>query len=828
MTLVHALVERPTNAGLIPARGSHIWQPTRRRIDPPNGIVMPSQFSAKIGADYLDIDGETVITAGEPGEYWIEVEPAGPDWVWEVTERVAGADQIRYFSVPDEAMIEYTDLLENYQVDPDTLDPAAEPEAAWWTFANGLADDAADAVVSGTIVGDDLILTQNDGDTINAGNVRGPIGPGASDAEVAAYVDGNGPTETALVAVAGRAFTTVAAMLASTQGSTAGTIWRAEGYRYEVAATGASDHHLTTAGGIKLYVRPINGSVNLAAFGVTSSTTNITPTIVTAATVAKRVIVPYTVSPLNMTQRWDGNGTWLDFERGSRISLNMSARSMDLTACKLTGAHFTSAFTGPSSAGDNNPAGNYVSNAREVRLGNGCVVDDYYHENAAGGLNITAGSNISITRAGFKNIRHYKGWGAPIHVSGASSFDVRIRKVKIEDSDRGIEIESGARDISADDGYQKNIYPIGYTGQPGDYATYTFVLGAHSHDGEGSCRNITAQNWLLENCGGGVAFVRSTGTDPTDMPRNCSADGIRILGNAMTTGYEMISVQGYNNLIRNVDLMQGTGATSLMRIRVYGGNSETNKIENVRADAFALPFVTIDNAANNTILDNFRPGVSIAGTGWLFDVSGASTTIRNGYLNPSGTTGYVRFTATADKSATEGLYYSVPTAETFAEVIRVDGADFVRVDVQGSNFATVPPVDIKLAGAARYATLSGAIDRGAGSSVVLDAATSRNRKCGDLLLSTSSASVSDSGTENDVSGIQRGNFTTTNRAGNASIANAASTAVINHGVSGTPTVITVTPRGGELIWVSARTGTTFTVSRVGTTGALAFDWRVDL
>ena len=74
-------------------------------------------------------------------------------------------------------MIEYAELLENYQVDPDTLDPAAEPEAAWWTFANGLADDAANAVVSGTIVGDDLILTQNDGDTINAGNVRGPSAP---------------------------------------------------------------------------------------------------------------------------------------------------------------------------------------------------------------------------------------------------------------------------------------------------------------------------------------------------------------------------------------------------------------------------------------------------------------------------------------------------------------------------------------------------------------------------------------------------------------------------------------------------------------------------
>ena len=31
---------------------------------------------------------------------------------------------------------------------------------------------------------------------------------------------------------------------------------KAEGFSYEVAASGASDHHLTTAGGVKLYVMP--------------------------------------------------------------------------------------------------------------------------------------------------------------------------------------------------------------------------------------------------------------------------------------------------------------------------------------------------------------------------------------------------------------------------------------------------------------------------------------------------------------------------------------------------------------------------------------------
>lgn len=51
-------------------------------------------------------------------------------------------------------------------------------------------------------------------------------------------------------------FTTVAALLADTGTYTtyaAGQIVEAGGFRYEVAASGASDHHVATAGGVKLY-----------------------------------------------------------------------------------------------------------------------------------------------------------------------------------------------------------------------------------------------------------------------------------------------------------------------------------------------------------------------------------------------------------------------------------------------------------------------------------------------------------------------------------------------------------------------------------------------
>lgn len=52
-------------------------------------------------------------------------------------------------------------------------------------------------------------------------------------------------------------FTTVAALLADTGTYTtyaAGQIVEAGGFRYQVAASGATDHHVTTAGGVKLYV----------------------------------------------------------------------------------------------------------------------------------------------------------------------------------------------------------------------------------------------------------------------------------------------------------------------------------------------------------------------------------------------------------------------------------------------------------------------------------------------------------------------------------------------------------------------------------------------
>lgn len=64
--------------------------------------------------------------------------------------------------------------------------------------------------------------------------------------------------DTALTYVPGRADSVAAGQYVRT---------RSEGFAYQVAASGATDHHVTTAGGVKLYVLPGNAGYNVKAFG---------------------------------------------------------------------------------------------------------------------------------------------------------------------------------------------------------------------------------------------------------------------------------------------------------------------------------------------------------------------------------------------------------------------------------------------------------------------------------------------------------------------------------------------------------------------------------
>ena len=88
-------------------------------------------------------------------------------------------------------------------------------------------------------------------------------------------------------------FGTVAAMLADVRVLAVGTSLQADGFNYTVAADAATDHHLTTAGGVKLYVLPRERGYNVRAFGATGdNVTNDSAAIMKALSVGANVYFP--------------------------------------------------------------------------------------------------------------------------------------------------------------------------------------------------------------------------------------------------------------------------------------------------------------------------------------------------------------------------------------------------------------------------------------------------------------------------------------------------------------------------------------------------------
>ena len=114
MSKVHVSLHRDAAHGKAPITGPMRFAPSRRRSDGQD-IILPAGFDVNL------VDGEVVV----------ELDATGLDWCWAAYEpTLRGA--IRHFlvpDVPDDEVLEYEGLPD---VDPATLEPSAEPEAAWW------------------------------------------------------------------------------------------------------------------------------------------------------------------------------------------------------------------------------------------------------------------------------------------------------------------------------------------------------------------------------------------------------------------------------------------------------------------------------------------------------------------------------------------------------------------------------------------------------------------------------------------------------------------------------------------------------------------------
>ena len=151
MTTVIFRVAHDTISGIEPSRRIVVATPTRARWADKT-LVIPDEVRFTMPAE-----GESVnVILDDTGD--------GLSWAWKITYP---GQRAVYVLVPDaDNPIEAADLV---QVDPATLEPDATPEPAWWA-------SVTEQVIGAEVIADDLILTRQNGDTLNAGNVRGPKG----------------------------------------------------------------------------------------------------------------------------------------------------------------------------------------------------------------------------------------------------------------------------------------------------------------------------------------------------------------------------------------------------------------------------------------------------------------------------------------------------------------------------------------------------------------------------------------------------------------------------------------------------------------------------
>ena len=118
-------------------------------------VILPQGFTLTLGDDQT-----------------FNLDPTDNAWCWKLTithfNKGVKYEQTRYVIVPNsQETLTYQELTD---VDPDSLEPTADPDPVWWIMAGS-------TVSSGGVVDGDLILQRTDGQQVNAGNVRGPQGP---------------------------------------------------------------------------------------------------------------------------------------------------------------------------------------------------------------------------------------------------------------------------------------------------------------------------------------------------------------------------------------------------------------------------------------------------------------------------------------------------------------------------------------------------------------------------------------------------------------------------------------------------------------------------
>ena len=408
---------------------------------------------------------------------------------------------------------------------------------------------------------------------------------------------------------------------------------------------------------------------------------------------------------------------------------------------------------------------NYSLSSRRLDISNDCTVRDVKWTNAGGGLN--AGS--SVVRAHIENfffdyIRERNGQGAGYHITGGTN--IHAYNLNGDHSDRGCEIEDGAVSCSVNGGKMRRIYPDGYTGQPGGYATSSFVLNAHAHESTNGVKNIVFRDMEVEDCLLSIDCQRSTGTSTTDMPQNIVWENIRVLS-PRTTGAvpNPIYIEGVNCRLTNI-VFEGTAIDSTYGplIKIFGSDSRGCVVENVEiGQKYNGTAVRIE--ADYTTLRNMsiEDQTGTATVEDLVDITGDHVVVEDcNFVTPESARTFIRYRNGADYGHCTRNTFTHPSVNDVSTcAVQIEGEkckvyDNTATSTLASVFCKLTP-NASFDGAERCQVIDNNIDYGAAANVIeLEANSQRNLVTGNITGSNTQV-ILDSGTDNTVTHNKRGN-----------------------------------------------------------------------
>ena len=153
------------------------------------------------------------------------------------------------------------------------------------------------------------------------------------------------------------------------------------------------------------------------------------------------------------------------------------------------------------------------------------VIERIHLQNLPYGIETANTKNVKLIGISCKNIYSKEDWGACIHAGGKRTSNLSVENFTAIDSNRGIEIDASASNITVENGYLENIKNFAGTGNA------TFSIDVHNHDKwQGETRDITYRNIYLKNTDAPSVYVASTDHmyRSSDQPRNILFENITV------------------------------------------------------------------------------------------------------------------------------------------------------------------------------------------------------------------------------------------------------------------------------------------------------------